>query len=133
MKEQKKENKKKKDEEFEIRFLEGILEKSPNFLEALINLGDLYTKHGFYEKGLSVDQRLARMRPEDPIIFYNLACSYSLLNDIEKAFQTVKVAIKNGYHDFKHMQKDKDIERLRQYAPFKELLSKIIEKVKLKA
>ena len=37
------------DTDFEIRFYESLLEKKPDFIEALAALGDLYTHKGFYE------------------------------------------------------------------------------------
>ena len=55
---------KKEDFEFEINFYENILKERPDFVEALMALGDLYTKAGFYEKGLSIDKRLTRLRPD---------------------------------------------------------------------
>ena len=59
--------------DFEIQFYEGVLEKNNDFTQALIVLGDLYTRKGLYEKGLMIDKRLAFLKPEDPIVFYNLA------------------------------------------------------------
>ena len=41
-------------------------------------LGDAYTKTGQWEKGLQIDQRLARLCPDNALVFYNLACSYSV-------------------------------------------------------
>ncbi|MDD3374257.1 MAG: hypothetical protein PHY73_00855 [Candidatus Omnitrophica bacterium] len=116
---------KKKNEQFEIQFFEGVLEKSPNFIEALVALGDLYTKHGFYEKGLYVDQKLVRLKPDDPIILYNLACSYSLLGSLEKSFCVIQMAVARGYDEFDFMQKDSDLKNLRHYLPFKNFLCQL--------
>ncbi|MCX5680991.1 MAG: hypothetical protein NT079_01700 [Candidatus Omnitrophica bacterium] len=104
--------------EFEIQFLEGVLRTSPNFIEALINLGDLYTKNGSYEKGLLVDLKLAALRPDDSMILYNLACSYSLVHDLEKSFEVMKSAIHKGYLDFDYLEKDDDLINLRQFPAF---------------
>lgn len=123
MKKQK--QKKHNDEEFEIRFLEGVLQKSPHFIEALIQIGHLYTQCGFFQKGLSVDQKLARLRPQDPIVLYNLSCSYSLTGQVEKAFAVLQVAIDQGYHDFEHLHQDQDLKNLHQYPPFQEYCSNL--------
>ena len=128
----KKEINKKKDEQFEIQFFEGVLKGSPNFVEALIALGDLYTKHGFFEKGLHVDQKLVQLKPDDPIVLYNLACSYSLLGNLEKAFCVIQIAVARGYDEFDFMQKDRDLEKLREYLPFKDFLDQL-KNVKAKA
>ena len=99
---------------FQIQFYENILKDQPDFIEALVALGDLYTKRGEHKKGLDADLRLMRLRPEDPIILYNTACSYSLLNQIDKSLTLIKSAVKCGYEDFEHMMQDGDLQNLRQ-------------------
>ncbi|MFA5059448.1 MAG: hypothetical protein WC676_02350 [Candidatus Omnitrophota bacterium] len=121
----KKEFKKQDNLDFEIAFYEGILKYSPNFTEALIALGDHYTKRGLYEKGLNVDERLAKLKPEDPLVFYNLACSYSLLGDIDKSLQSIEQAVKRGYKDFSYLEHDADLIKLRADDRFQQFLSKI--------
>lgn len=120
-------NKKSKEDtsSFEILFYEKILKETPDFIEALIALGDLYTNKGFYKKGLEIDKRLSILRPRDPIIFYNLACSYSLLKDISKAFSAIQLAIKYGYDDFDYLQQDSDLETLRRSERFQKFFCKI--------
>ncbi len=115
---------------FELRFFEGLVHKNPNFIEALSALGDVYTKAGAYEKGLNVDERLVQLKPEDPIVLYNLACSYSLLNEIDKALRSVKKAVKCGYSDFGHMQRDQDLLNLRKDRRFQRYFERIQGKVK---
>lgn len=119
---------KKEDIAFEIIFYNGLIEKNPNFVEAFVALGDLYTRAGMYQEGLSVDERLAQLRPDDPIILYNLACSYSLLNDIDKAFRAFKKAINCGYFDFDHLERDDDLANLRQDQRFRRYLARIKSK-----
>ena len=109
--------------DFEIKFYEGLLAKNKDFFQALMALGDLYTKRGLFEKGLEVDRKLARMRPEDPYILYNLACSYSLVNHIDKAYDVMKLAIESGYDDFQHLQHDQDLDNLRKDQRFCDYLA----------
>ena len=111
--------------DFEIKFFEAVLQKRPHFIEALVALGDLYTKKGLYEKGLTVDEKLTKLRPHDPVILYNLACSHSLLNDIEKSLKTIKLAIELGYDDFEYLEYDSDLKNLRQDSRFQEFFYKI--------
>jgi len=42
-------------------------------------LGNAYTENGMYAKGLLVDLKLSRLKPNDPLVHYNLARSYALL------------------------------------------------------
>ena len=73
------------DLDLEIGFLEGLVRRDPTYVEALQILGDNYTRRGRYTEGLKVDERLSRLRPDDSVVYYNLACSYSLTSQIESA------------------------------------------------
>lgn len=114
--------------DFEIKFVEGLLQKRPHFLQALILLGDLYTRRGLYLKGLEVDLKLVQISPEDPYVFYNLACSYSLVNDIDKAFVIIKKAISKGYDNFYHLESDEDLANLRNDQRFQRYIQRLKNK-----
>ncbi|MFA5271165.1 MAG: hypothetical protein WC412_02340 [Candidatus Omnitrophota bacterium] len=111
--------------DFEIKFYEGLLLKTPNFFHALASLGDAYTRKGFYQEGLEVDRKLVNMKPEDPIVHYNFACSLSLSGDIDEAFKELKRAVLLGYDDFSYIVKDPDLENLRKHDRFNDFFSKI--------
>ena len=102
------------DLDFQMAFYEGILKENPDFVDALIALGEIYTKTGFYEKGLKVDRKLSKLRPDNSIIHYNFACSLSLMEDITNSFKAIKRAIALGYNDFGFMEKDPDLVNLRR-------------------
>ena len=99
----------KDDMQFEMSFLEGVLKNSPDFVEALSVLAELCTRTGQHARGLELDRHLARLRPEDAIVLYNLACSYSLMGDVSAALGALKSAIEAGYEDFAHLEKDQDL------------------------
>jgi tetratricopeptide (TPR) repeat protein len=111
--------------DFEIEFCERLLQKRPHFVQALSLLGDLYTKKGFYLKGLEVDEMLYLLKPRDPIVLYNLACSYSLLNEKDKALRSIKQAINCGYDDFCQIENDTDLDNLRSDSRFRKYFSRI--------
>ncbi|MCM8782821.1 MAG: hypothetical protein NC909_00265 [Candidatus Omnitrophica bacterium] len=111
-----------KDLDFELSFYEGILKKNPNFVQVLFILGDLYTKKGWYKKSLEIDKRLARLRPQDEIVYYNLACDYSLLKNIDASLKALRKALKLGFQDFHLMEKDPDLDYVRQDKRFQELI-----------
>jgi len=102
------------DMDFEIAFYEAILEQAPNCVDVLMALSNNYTRRGLFEKGLNADQRLCRLRPSDPIIRYNLACSYSLLGQCDDALDTLQQAVCLGYSDLAFIQQDPDLEVVRQ-------------------
>jgi cytochrome c-type biogenesis protein CcmH/NrfG len=63
--------------DLKIEFMEGLVRRDPDYVEALQLLGDHYTQRGKFRQGLHVDERLSRLEPRKPLVFYNLACSYS--------------------------------------------------------
>jgi len=97
--------------------------------DALIALGELYTTAGMYQEGLAVDEQLVQIRPDDPIVLYNLGCSYSLLGHIDKAYRSVKKAINCGYSDFKHLLQDEDLSNLRKDRRFQQFISRAKSRV----
>jgi len=114
--------------DFEIAFYEGILKRDPNLVDVLIPLGNAYTKRGLHEKGLEVDLCLCRLRPKDPIVLYNLACSYSLLGQIASAVQSLEKAFALGYYDLELLASDPDMENLRKDPRLNDLLEKYAKK-----
>ncbi len=106
--------KKSEKEKFDIRFLEPIVKQRPDYIEALSALAEAYTACAFYQKGLELDERLSRLCPQDPVVFYNLACSQALLRHKEEAFRSLASAVKLGYGDFKHLLQDPDLYPLRE-------------------
>ena len=104
-----------KSSDFELSFLERLAKDNPNFVDALIPLADAYTQRGLYREGLQIDKHLAKIRKNDPIVHYNLACSLALVGEKTKAITALKHAVRLGYHDFEHLKRDKDLEIVRDH------------------
>ena len=114
-----------RDLDIEIGFLEGVVRRDPEYVEALQILGDDYTARGRITDGLHVDEQLAVLRPEDSLVFYNLACSYSLSKTYDKAVQALHRALDLGYRDFNWLSRDADLRELRKLAIFKPVRERI--------
>jgi tetratricopeptide (TPR) repeat protein len=114
-----------RDLDTKIEFIEGLVRRDPNYVDALQILGDHYTQRGRISEGIKVDERLAKLEPRNPVVFYNLACSYSLAGDVEQAADALAKALQLGYHDFEWLAKDPDLKRLRSDAAFDELKARI--------
>ena len=114
---------KKRDLDFEISFFGGIVQRRPEYIEALIPLAEAYTRKGMREEGLQIDQRLSRLCKDDPIVYYNLACSLALADRTEEALKSLHKAIRLGYRDFAYMKKDPDLLSLALHPEFKKMAS----------
>ena len=108
-----------------IGFMEGLVRRDPDYVDALQLLGDHYTQRGRYTEGLNVDQRLARLDPENALVFYNLACSCSLTDQLERAALALEKALSLGYRDFAWLAKDPDLKKLRQQPAYDQIKAKI--------
>jgi len=108
--------------DFELDFFAGILERTPDYVDALRILASLLTLKGRVAEGLRIDKRLVRLRPEDALAHYNLACSYALLNRREQSIKALRRAVELGYRDFRYMREDHDLESIRHDPRFRELI-----------
>jgi tetratricopeptide (TPR) repeat protein len=108
-----------------IEFVEGVVRRDPDYVEALQLLGDHYTQRGRFEHGLRVDERLSRLEPSNPLVFYNLACSYSLTRQVDLAAAALERALALGYRDFKWLAKDPDLRTLRKHPIYRSIKNKI--------
>ena len=109
----------------EMDFLEKVMGRLPCDVDVLEALGDLYTRVGRYEDGLALDRKMAELEPNDMTIWYNLGCSLALLNQRESALQALKRAIELGYADYEWMNRDNDLQSLREDRDFISLLKGI--------
>lgn len=105
----------------QIQFMEGVVRRDPRYVEALQLLGDNYTQRGRYSEGLVVDEQLAQLEPDNPLVFYNLACSYSLTDQCERAADAIEKALELGYNDFKWLAKDPDLKQLRAHPRYQQI------------
>lgn len=69
---------------------------------------------------------MAQIIEEEPSAgnYYDLACMYSLLNRKEEAIRALTISFEKGYRAFHHMEKDTDLDNIREMPEYKELIKK---------
>ena len=107
--------------EFLARFLREHTRRHPRSVDALAELGQVYTRLGHWEEGLAVDRQLVRLVPGNPTVHYNLACSLALLGHADEALDALETAARLGYDDPEHLVADEDLASLRGEPRFEEL------------
>lgn len=100
-------------QDFSLEILAGEVARHPENLEALRELASELTAAGRLCEGLTIDRKLARLLPDEPEVHYNLACSLALLGDADDAFRALLRAAELGYDDLAHLERDRDLEVLR--------------------
>ncbi|HAB19262.1 MAG TPA: hypothetical protein PLX89_22555 [Verrucomicrobiota bacterium] len=114
-----------KDLDIEIGFLEGLVRRDPAYVEALELLGDHYTLRGRARESLTIDERLRSLRPDDPNVRFNLACSLALSGNPESACTELEQALALGFRDFRMLQRDPDLAAARKHPAFKRVREKV--------
>jgi tetratricopeptide (TPR) repeat protein len=113
------------DIEFETRFLESVHGRDPEFADVIEILGGLYTKQGRIADGLRMDRKMVRLRPANATAHYNLACSLALSRRRAEALRSLERAVALGYSDYRWMQRDPDLQGLRNHPAFRQLLDRL--------
>lgn len=116
---------KRRELDVQIDFLERLVRRDPKYLEALQLLGDSYTERGRHQDSLTVDRRLVRREPHNPVAYYNLACSYALNGRLDRAVVALEHAIHLGYRDFHWIARDPDLSELRKHPRYRQIKDKI--------
>jgi len=111
--------------DFEILFCKEILRTDANHFEALLLLGDAYTRSGEFEKGLEMDLKLSCIKPEHKLVRYNLACSYALTGQKDQALLNLHKAVELGYSDVEQLRQDKDLDAIKSDPRFQHLIKKL--------
>lgn len=114
-----------RDLDVEIGFLEGLVRRDPGYVDALQILGDDYTRRGRFAAGLEVDERLCQLRTDDPIVHYNLACSYSLTKQPEQAAAALHRALDLGFKNLSWVSRDPDLNELRRHPLYEGIRARV--------
>jgi len=112
---------------FVLEALRGEAARRDN-VPALFQLAGLLTKRRRYDEGLTIDRRLVRLEPREPILRYNLACSLALCGRQDEALEELGRSIDLGYDDLGHMVHDRDLRSLRGDPRFHALARRLAKK-----
>ena len=108
--------------EFELDFFAALLERRPEFVEALKAHAKNLALARRHHDGVQYDRRITRLRPQDALARYNLACSLALIRHHDDALTELRRAVELGYRDFAFMMKDRDLDAIRRDPRFRALL-----------
>ena len=87
---------------------------------ALATLGEKDRAREWAARALAID-------PDDVLIQYNVACVYSLLGDLEQAFDLLERLLPNAGYELKHgwIKHDSDLDPLRSHPRFQKIMESI--------
>jgi tetratricopeptide (TPR) repeat protein len=105
-----------------INQYEKALLLHPKFAQALDNLALAHTKNKAYAKALPVFHKMLSYWPDNALIYYNIACAYSRLNEIDKSIDWLKQAVNTGYNNWDLIKTDSDLDNIRDSLAYEQLI-----------
>ena len=113
--------------------LQDIIERAQLFYPTyLLHHPDDSRAHQFYAFTLKRLDRLEEAKnemrkgieqnPNDPIIVYNAACFYALIDDKPAAIENLKKAMENGFENYNYLKHDPDLNCLQNEPDFQALM-----------
>lgn len=101
------------------------LENTPEKYECLHYA---YQGLGQYDKAIEVMNVIIARDSTDKGSYYDAACLYSRMNNKEKALEYLRKSLELGYSRFSHMEKDQDLDLIRDTEEFKSLIQEFKRK-----
>ena len=110
--------------DFEIEFYGRVLARSATNSDVIRRLVEHHSRRCNYPAALPLYRKLVELRPNDCIARYNLACTLSMLGNLDEAMQMLEAAFQQGYVDIAHLEADADMEPLRSHVGYACLIEK---------
>lgn len=99
-----------------------VVSINPKNIVALNRLSEIYSTWEEYDKALDEMKKLIKVQPDITDIYYNIACIYAKQNNINESLSWMKKAVSTGFHNWALIQKDPDLEPIRNTAYINKLL-----------
>ena len=109
---------------------QGPLPLSSDLLVAIwMDQGLKYLQIRRYELAIKEFTLILAVQPKNDTALYNLACAYSLWKRIPEALDFLERAVKNGFTDVEHMEKDTDLDNIRQEDRYRTIVERLRRKL----
>jgi tetratricopeptide (TPR) repeat protein len=107
---------------------EFALQIKPNFGDYLNNRGNILIKMHRYDEALFDYKKAIELNSNDhgPIYnnaLYNIACIYSLRNDISQACDWFRKSVDYGYNRWQDIKADHDLDNIRSKSCYQEIMA----------
>ncbi len=96
-----------------LQLLEQHLELHPEDSRALLIAASFYAQLGNPEKASTHIARGMAVDPEDPIVLYNVACTFVDLGRIPEALDALERSVRSGYGNKAWLEHDGDLDPIR--------------------
>ena len=83
-----------------------------------------------YAKAIAKYEEILKAEPKDPMALYNVACAYALTGNRTNALERLRKSVEEGFVSFAHIERDPDLDSLRQEEAYKALFTRKDEYVR---
>lgn len=114
------------------RALEAIqpwVQYHPDDSRALYKAALLFAELGEKEKAVEWARKSIAIDPEDAATYYNIACAYGIMNDIDNALDMLEKAIEKGFKNKSWIEHDGDLVSLRGHPRYVALLNRLPDSI----
>lgn len=101
-----------------------VIELESSDVKLYTNIYYAYQALGDNDKAIEALNAIRERDGEGETVYYNMACLYSRMHDKAKALEALQKSMDLGYSDFRHMERDYDMDFLRDTEEFKAMVSK---------
>jgi tetratricopeptide (TPR) repeat protein len=112
--------------------LEALLEAgvkteglNPYTIAVRIHVGNRHLEAKEFEKALAQYRRVLELDARNSIAHYNIACTYAQMERIDEALDALETSVECGYRDVDWMEKDADLDNLRDLPRYKALVKRL--------
>ena len=92
-----------------------------------VHIGNSYLERGELDKALAEYEKARTLEPKNSIVHYNIACTYARMKKLAVALDALERSVECGYRDVGWMEKDSDLDTLRDQPRYKALVRKVRE------
>lgn len=83
-----------------------------------------------YAKAIAKYEEILKAEPKDTRALYNAACAHALSGDKTNALERLRKSVEEGFVSYAHMERDPDLDTLREEAAYKDLFARKAEYVR---
>ncbi|GFO60227.1 hypothetical protein GMST_25520 [Geomonas silvestris] len=107
-----------------VKEFTNAIQANPSYAGAYSNRGVAYMQQKKFDLAEDDLKKAVELGPKDGKNYYNLACWFSLRNQVGRGIVAIDSALTNGFNDYNALRKDGDLANLRKSPDWQTMLDK---------
>ena len=106
----------------QVHLIDQHLDLNPEDSRALILGATANANMHDEERAVDFAKRAIAVDPDDPMLLYNIACTYALLGRVDDSLEALEHSVEKGWGDPSWIEHDSDLDSIRQSPRYKALV-----------